>query len=141
MPIHPIQLAGIDHIVLRTSDPTRLVEFYTCVLGCSIEWERPDLGLVHLRAGKAQIDILGDHTGPSGDRVGEPRHNLEHFCLSLIAFDERMIRAHLDKHQVIATPASQRFGAHGWATSFYIQDPDGNRIELKNALGPPGPIT
>ena len=133
-----IRPVGIDHIVLRTSQPARLIAFYAEVLGCPIGWARQDLGLVHLNAGMSQIDIL-DINGPLGREGVEPQdehRNLEHFCLAVMEFDEPAMRAHLDRHAIDASSSSKRFGATGWGMSFYICDPDGNRIELKSA----GPV-
>lgn len=38
---HPIELAGLDHVVLRVGDLARSVRFYLSVLGCTIEREQP----------------------------------------------------------------------------------------------------
>ena len=36
----------------------RMVHFYCQVLGCTLELERPDLGLTQLRAGNSLIDLV-----------------------------------------------------------------------------------
>ena len=54
----PFSIEDIDHVVVRVSDLERMIQFYCTVLGCSVQWRRPDLGLVHLRAGKAMIDLI-----------------------------------------------------------------------------------
>ena len=53
-----IEIAGLDHIVLRTSRMEEMLYFYGTVLGCPIERElSPEFGLVQLRAGTALIDL------------------------------------------------------------------------------------
>lgn len=55
---HPIQTAGLDHIVLRIVDKEKMVAFYRDVLGCPVEWDRPDLGMTHMRVGASLIDLV-----------------------------------------------------------------------------------
>ena len=135
---HPMNLLGFDHIVLRVRDRARMVSFYTGALGCSVDRDRPELGLTHLRAGRDMIDIVTVE-GPLG-RVGgagpslEGR-NLDHFCLRVSPFDEAAIRAHLAAHGVEVVDAGMRYGAAGEGPSLYVRDPEGNTVELK---GPPG---
>ncbi|MDC3955803.1 VOC family protein [Polyangium jinanense] len=134
---HPIALQGFDHIVLRIRDKARMVGFYTEVLGCSVDWDRPELGLTHLRAGREMIDLV-TLDGPLGRMGGAgPQlegRNLDHFCLQVAPFDEAAIRAHLARHGVEVTESGQRYGALGEGLSIYLRDPEGNTVELK---GPP----
>lgn len=128
---------GLDHIVLRTADAARLIAFYRDVLGCAVERSREDLGLWHLRAGAALIDIVdaaGPLGRPGGAAPGPEGRNLDHLCLRLQPFDEAAVRAHLAAHGIDALAAVPRFGAEGDGPSVYIADPDGNTVELK---GPP----
>jgi hypothetical protein len=59
---------------------------------------------------------------------------MDHFCLRIDPFDEAQIRAHLRAHGIEAGDLATRYGAEGDGPSFYIQDPEGNTVELK---GPP----
>ena len=52
------RVTDIDHIVLRTSNAESLLRFYVEVLGCPVERDRRDIGLIQLRAGRALIDIV-----------------------------------------------------------------------------------
>lgn len=134
---HPIPLQGFDHIVLRIRDKDRMVDFYTTVLGCAVDRERPELGLTHLRAGREMIDLV-TLDGPlgrlGGAGPGAEARNLDHFCLQVGPYDEAAIRAHLASHGVEVTDSGQRYGAQGEGPSLYLNDPEGNTIELK---GPP----
>ena len=128
-------IGGIDHIVLRVRDVARALEFYCGALGCRVEREQRAQGLTQLRAGRSLIDLV-TADGPLGGRApgaaaGGP--NLEHFCLTLAPFDEGALRAHLAAHGVAAGEGALRYGAEGEGRSIYIEDPDGNRVELKGA--------
>ena len=133
-----IRIKKLDHLVLRAKDPTRLINFYCQVLGCTVERQSSgNLGLTQLRAGEALIDIvaveseIGKRGGRAPEREGQ---NMDHFCVRLEVFKEESIRKHLAKFEVIGSDVEQRYGAEGYGPSIYIQDPEGNSIEIK---GPP----
>jgi catechol 2,3-dioxygenase-like lactoylglutathione lyase family enzyme len=137
MPDNPIQLLGLDHVVLRVRDVAGMTRFYCDVLGCTEERRRDELGLYHLRAGRALIDLVSVD-GPLGRRggpaAGADGHNMDHVCLRIEHFEEVGLRAHLATHGVEATATGTRFGAEGDGPSLYLSDPEGNTVELK---GPP----
>jgi catechol 2,3-dioxygenase-like lactoylglutathione lyase family enzyme len=134
-----IRIKTLDHLVIRAVNSAALCAFYCDVLGCTVErTSAPETGLTQLRAGSALIDIvavdskLGRAGGAAPGRAG---HNMDHFCVLLETFDEPVIREHLAKFEVSASPLEQRYGAEGYGPSIYIEDPEGNTVELK---GPPG---
>jgi glyoxylase I family protein len=138
MPAHPFGINGIDHLVLRVRDLPRALEFYRGVLGCTLEREQPELGLTQLRAGRCLIDLV-TADGPLGSRDGTlagAGPNMEHFCLSIAPFEEAALSAHLAARGVSVREPGSRYGAEGEGRSFYIEDPDGNRLELTG--GPRG---
>lgn len=138
---NPIAIQGFDHIVLRVHDKDRMLGFYTEVLGCKVDWDRPDLGLTHVRAGRDLIDLVtldGALGRLGGAGPAEQGRNLDHFCLRVVPFDEPAIRAHLARHGVEVTDSGQRYGAQGDGPSLYVRDPEGNAVELK---GPPAPAS
>ena len=110
------QILGLDHVVLRVNDLPRMVRFYCEVLGCRIEREREDLGLMQLRAGQSMIDLvavggeLGKHGGAGPGREGR---NMDHLCLRVEPFDAGGIAAHLIRHGVVPDQASARAVASG----------------------------
>ena len=135
---NPIQPAGFDHIVLRIVDKTAMLAFYTEILGCTLDWDRPELGLTHVRAGASLIDLVtvGGKLGQLGGAPPGPEaRNLDHFALAIRPFDEAAIRAHLAARGVAIIDEGERYGAEGEGTSLYIQDPEGNTVELKGASG------
>ncbi|MBM3492014.1 MAG: VOC family protein [Alphaproteobacteria bacterium] len=129
-----VQPLGIDHLVLRVADLPRTLAFYCGALGCTLERSREDLGLYHLRAGRALIDVvtLDGPLGRAGGRAaGSEARNLDHFCLRIEPFDEATLRAHLARHGIELGKIERRFGAEGQGRSAYLRDPDGNVVELK----------
>jgi len=130
----PIQLRGLDHVVLRVADVERSKRFYCDVLGCSVERALEELGLYQLRAGAHLIDLvdvdapLGRAGGPA---AGEQARNVDHFALQVSPFDAAAIRAHLGAHGIESGEVAERYGAEGNGPSLYIRDPDGNVVELK----------
>src|SRR5215470_1325294 len=137
MPDHPFSVQAIDHIVLRVRARSRSLAFYCDLLGCTLEREQPELGLTQLRAGSCLIDLV-TLDGPLG--AGQPPgagRNLEHFCLTVAPFDETALIAWLTVRGIAAGEPASRYGAEGEGRSFYIEDPDGNRVELKAARSAP----
>jgi catechol 2,3-dioxygenase-like lactoylglutathione lyase family enzyme len=134
----PFTLLGIDHVVLRVADLQRSLDFYIGALGCGIEKEQPEFGLVQLRAGASLIDLVpldGKLGKAGGAGPGAEARNVDHFALEIVPFDEAAIRAHLTGHGITIGEYGKRYGAKGNGPSLYITDPDGNVVELK---GPPG---
>jgi glyoxylase I family protein len=134
-----IRVRGIDHLVLRVRDVEAMIAFYCDVLGCSVERRRDDIGLVQLRAGRSLIDLV-DVAGALGRAGGAAPaaqgRNLDHFCLRLEAFDDSAIRMQLERAGLAVGPVATRYGAEGSGPSIYVDDPEGNTVELK---GPPWP--
>lgn len=131
---HPIAVQGFDHIVLRVRDKARMLDFYVGVLGLSVDRDRPDLGLTHIRCGPQMIDIVtldGPLGRAGGQGPGREGRNLDHFALQVRPFDEAAIRAHLAAHAVAVVEEGARYGADGDGFSLYVRDPEGNTIELK----------
>ena len=132
-------IKGIDHIVIRAGRLEELVAFYRDVLGCAVDKRVDRLGLVHLRAGVAMIDLIDVH-GELGRRGGAAptadRHNMDHLCLRIDAFDELALRNHFAAHGVVLDGPHDNYGAEGDGPSFYLDDPEGNTIELKGPSRP-----
>ena len=132
-----IPIRDIDHLVLRVINLAPMLHFYREVLGCTVEREVPDIGLVQLRAGRSMIDLVpvdGRLGRAGGAAPGPEGRNLDHFCLRVEPFDEAAIRQALRAHGVEAGALEQRNGAEGEGPSIYVTDPEGNVVELK---GPP----
>ncbi len=132
-----IRVRNIDHIVLRVRDVARMIAFYGDVLGCPVERRNEELGLTQLRAGAALIDLVevdGKLGRMGGEAPGPEGRNLDHFCLRIEPFEPEQLAAHLEAHGIDPGEVQRRYGAEGDGPSLYIQDPEGNTVELK---GPP----
>lgn len=163
-PKPPWQKLKLDHVVVRCRNFNQMFDFYTKILGCTIDQpEDENIGrfggaLSHLRVGDAMIDLLSydrnqltedgkaaiqkihaGGAGLSGDvstaGFSANTTTMDHFCLRCDQFDEGDILAFLKDRQVKIVDRGQRKGADGVGPSVYIEDPEGNIIELK---GPPG---
>jgi catechol 2,3-dioxygenase-like lactoylglutathione lyase family enzyme len=128
---HPPAL-GLRHVALTVADLPACERFYVEVLGFLVEW-RPDPDNVYLRlagdnlalhrypgAGdaadaRAHRDRLGQHLAHLGIVVPRPE-------------DVDAWAAHLAAHGIAphAAPRTHRDGAR----SFYVDDPDGNTVQI-----------
>ena len=132
-----INIREIDHIVLRVVDLDRMLDFYCNVLGCEVERRIDELGLIQLRAGRSLVDLVpvDSKLGRQGGAApGKEGRNLDHLCFRVEPFDEETIIDHLREHEVDPGSVASRYGAEGQGPSMYIEDPEGNTVELK---GPP----
>ena len=131
------QALGLDHVVFRVRDIERALAFYRDALGCDLERSLPDFGLYQLRAGRSLIDLVpvDSELGRMGGAAPGPEgHNVDHVALRIEPFDMEALRSHLQAHGIEVGEVARRYGAEGQGPSLYIEDPDGNTIELK---GPP----
>ena len=131
-----IHIREIDHVVIRVADLESITRFYCDVLGCSVEKEQRDIGLIQLRAGRSLIDLLkvgAKIDRPENGTPGEGR-NMDHLCLRVEGFDGEALKAHLQERGVRIGELGVRYGADGFGPSLYLFDPEGNMVELK---GPP----
>ena len=132
----PFTIAELDHVVLRCRDQARSLEFYAGVLGMKEERRIDAVGLIQLRAGRSMVDLV-----PMREERDESRRNVDHVCLAIDASDMHAVAHHLSERgvTVIGEP-SMRYGAYGMGLSIYINDPEGNVVELKQvpaARNPP----
>ena len=134
----PFTFSHLDHLVLRTEQPSRLADFYLS-LGCTVERDLSDsIGLLQLRMGASLLDIVdvNGQLGKSGGAgPGDEARNLDHFAVRVEPFDGEAILSFCEAQGYeAAKPAQNLLGADGYGPAVYVTDPDGNRIELK---GPP----
>lgn len=131
----PFELEGLDHVVLLVSDMERARRFYCDVVGCGVDNELPQYGMLQLRAGASLIDLvdIASEEGAWGRPPVAGGRNLDHVCLATRGFDPDALRAHLAAHGVEIVEEGVRYGATGDGYSIYFNDPFGNQIELKSA--------
>lgn len=131
-----IKIVGMDHIVIRVKDVEGAIGFYTGVLGLEPhrveEWRKGELPFPCARVNADTLIDLKPWT--EDEPVGDGRRNLDHYCLVMEPTDMDALSKHLRSQgvTVISDAPGQRSGARGTATSIYIQDPEGNQIELRH---------
>jgi catechol 2,3-dioxygenase-like lactoylglutathione lyase family enzyme len=126
----------LDHLVLRVENPGLMLQFYQQALGCTLERQLPELGLYQLRAGQQLIDLIsvdGELGKEGGKAPGSEGRNLAHFCLLISPFDPATLQQHFARFATELSSTEIRYGATGFGPSVYVQDPEGNTIELKAA--------
>lgn len=130
-----LEVLAIDHIVLRTTKLKEMLEFYINILGCHIERETaPETGLTQLRAGSALIDlvVVNSRLGVvGGGAPTKTERNVDHFCLQIKSIPEADIINYLQQSGIEVGEFASRYGAQGEGNSVYIQDPEGNGVELR----------
>ena len=128
-------IASLDHLVLTVADIDRTARFYETVLGVSDETFHPADGSVRtaLKFGGQKINLhqTGREFDPKADR---PTAGSADLCF-LSADPLTDWQDHFDRCgvTVVAGPVN-RTGANGPIRSLYVRDPDGNLIEVSNAI-------
>jgi len=133
---NPIQPVGIDHVVFLVTDMDRALAFYEGVLNCRPGFSYPALGMEQVWFGSALI-VLWDITHKGAATAVPPvvgGRNVDHVCLACAPFEHDALRAHLAANGIEIEREAVHGGARGMGASFYVLDPDGNKIEIK---GPP----
>lgn len=118
-------LTGVDHVVLVSPDPERLVAWYRDELGLIPErleeWRRKEVLFVSLRVSDTfLIDVVeGERTGTNVDHVALVANGVD---LDALAASGRL--------EVEMGPL-ELWGAQGNGRGIYVKDPDGNRVEIR----------
>ena len=131
----PFAFEQLDHVVLRTEQIETLRDFYM-LLGCQIVEDRTrTIGLLQLSLGNSMLDLVdvnGELGRAGGSGPGPVGRNLDHFAVRVAPFDAKEITEFCKQNGIKSTQASQLWlGADGYGPAIFIEDPDGNRIELK----------
>ncbi|WP_406376821.1 VOC family protein [Streptomyces sp. NBC_00647] len=120
-----MRVKAFDHLVLNVEDVERSLGFYTGLLGLApvrlAEWRAGQVPFPSVRITAESVIDLVD--GPRGES------NVDHICLTVEPLDWDEVIAS-GSFTVLQGPVA-RFGARGTATSVYVQDPDGNTVELR----------
>ena len=148
----PFQLQHLDHIVLNCQDLNSMLEFYTDTLGCTTAATTTvndtNGTVAHLRAGPTtRIDLMTTEVvepttildNPTDDCRAVPGSWKNHFCLRIHPYDQEALEDYFHRKGVLILQRKQqqskgrttKKGVQGIEPSLCIQDPEGNRIELK----------
>ncbi len=130
-----VRVIGFDHIVLRVKNPEASLRFYGDLLGMERlrvdQWRAGQVGFPSLRASEHTIiDLVKP---PEGTTVSQEHSNMDHFCMVIESGDFEGVKGELEAAGALAEGQPQkRWGSKGIGTSIYINDPDGNHIEIKH---------
>ncbi len=126
-----IQINSIDHIVLTVKDIQKTVQFYEEILGMQKEIFGDNR--IALKFGNQKIN-LHQYKNEFEPKAAIPTPGAIDICfITQTNLDEAMLYVKNKGISIIDGPV-QRTGAKGSILSFYINDPDGNLIEIANYL-------
>lgn len=129
------QITQLDHLVLTVGDIAKSVAFYRDVLGMTPARFTPADGSTRwaLAFGAQKINLHAA-ARPFAPHAATPKPGSADLCF-LSDTPLATWQAHFSAHGVrIEEGPIARTGASGAIISLYIRDPDGNLIEVSNAL-------
>ena len=119
------RISRVAHVALNVRDPQASAEWYSKALGMEIMNYSPEMEMAFLSFGTADHDIALLRV-PEGASTGSP--GLSHTALAIEGganeLKELYLRAKAAGAEIDMT------ADHGVSKSFYIFDPDGNRLEV-----------
>jgi len=115
----------LAHIVFKTTDKSRLLDWYCKVLNAHIVFENSFIGFLtyddeHHRIAAIQIPTLNHDADRSA--------GLHHIAFTYATFDDLL--SNYERLRDISIVPSHCVN-HGPTTSMYYKDPDGNAVELQ----------
>jgi catechol 2,3-dioxygenase-like lactoylglutathione lyase family enzyme len=124
-----VKVIGFDHVVLRCADIEASLAFYCGELGLEPdrveEWRRGEVLFPSARVDASTlIDLFPIGEGPARAEVP----NVDHICLVVEPVDLDALAERFPSGR----RADGLYGAQGIASSLYVQDPDGNTVELRS---------
>ena len=126
------RILGMDHIVLHTLDIDRSLNFYHDILGMELlrvdEWKSGKIRFPSVRINSDTIiDLLPIDQGSDFSQI----QRLAHFCLVVEPGGLNDAKKAIKDAGVPIDIEARRWGARGYADSFYFQSPEEVQIELR----------
>lgn len=126
-----MRVRALDHIVLCVRDVDAARSFYEHLLGMEAREDRPGKWSLHFGAQK--ISLQDAERAPSIARETVPGSG--NFCLLTDTPIAEVVDALARAGVEIVDGPGERAGATGQILSVYFRDPEGNLVEVSNALG------
>ena len=121
-----VNVIGLDHIVLLTTDVERSLAWWTGPLGLTgdrvEEWRAGSVPFPSVRIDEGTIVDLF-----AGERSGR---NLDHVCVVVDPTTDLEALVASGTFELERGPVDV-YGARGMGRSIYVRDPDGNVVELR----------
>jgi catechol 2,3-dioxygenase len=117
----------VGHLVLNVKDVEASTKFYTEVLGFGISVQRPDGSGTFLTCGKIHHDLALFKAPAGAAPVTQGALGLNHLAIQVEDYQE--LRDYYFHLQKMGVPISRTID-HSMTKSIYLNDPDGNGIEL-----------
>ncbi len=126
-----MQIERIDHLVLTVQDIGRTCAFYERVLGMQTVIFGDGRKALRFGSQKINLHAVGNEFEP---KALKPVAGSADLCfLTQLPLDQVIAHFHACAVSIIEGPV-RRTGATGTLLSVYIRDPDGNLIEVANAV-------
>lgn len=127
-----VRILGMDHIVLHTPDIEHSLSFYRDVLGMELlrvdEWRSGQIRFPSARINIGTIiDLLPVNSGSNFSEL----QTLAHFCLVVEPGGLSDAKKTIEAAGITIDIEARRWGARGYADSFYFQSPEEVQIELR----------
>jgi catechol 2,3-dioxygenase-like lactoylglutathione lyase family enzyme len=127
------RIVGMDHIVLRTPDVERSLDFYCGALGMEgvrvTEWREGKNRFPSVRISDTTIIDLFGTDDPAAPAKGQ---QLDHYCLVVEPGGLDEVLERVREFGLTPGPKQSRFGAEGQGESSYITGPEGVVVELRH---------
>lgn len=123
----------LDHVVFEVTDPEATLEFYRGVLGLEpVRLEKYRTGEAPFLSARVNggtiLDFFPKALWENKRRAANPNH----FCLAMEKGEVRKIRRRIARRGIpIVKENKNTFGGRDYGVSMYINDPDGNMLEVK----------
>jgi len=124
-----MKVKNIDHIVLTVNSIDESIKFYTEVLGMELITSGQERKSLHFGNQKINIHQKGNEFEP---KANLPTCGAIDLCLIIDDDIEDCLLELKQKNIPVIESVVTRTGANGNIKSIYINDPDGNLIELSN---------
>ncbi len=126
-----MQIDHLDHLVLTVQDIERTCEFYARALGMQVVTFGEGRTALHFGNQKINLHQKGKEFDP---KAQYPTAGSADLCF-LTSIPLEQVIAHLQScHVSLLLGPVQRTGATKSLVSIYFRDPDGNLLEISNAL-------
>ncbi|MCX6781234.1 MAG: VOC family protein [Candidatus Magasanikbacteria bacterium] len=121
-----MQIKELGHVVLYVTNLERSVHFYRDILGFTAIAVQP--GVAAFSSGRTHYELLLIEIGGTPVAKQTPQPGLYHIGFKVGDTDEelRLVIRDLNKNNISIIGATD----HGVTHSLYIEDPDGNELEL-----------